>query len=82
MKYNHHMAQDIMSYMDSLCLGCRTYETYSKKGTAQTDIHLEFEGSDTNWLKYNTFKTQVQILQKERDLRNLKTKLNNIIDKF
>ena len=72
MKYNHHLAQEIMSYVEALSLGCRAYNIFNKKDVAQTEIHLEFDGSDNNWLKYKALKTEVQILQKEIELKRLR----------
>lgn len=70
-KYNYHLAQEIMSYVEA-SLGCRAYNIFNKKNVAQTEIHLEFDGSDNNWLKYKALKTEVQILQKEIELKRLR----------
>lgn len=78
-KYNHHMAREIEAMMKDLDLGlCRCFNVHNQKDIKMTEVLLEFESSNRNWLKYSSLKTQISILQKELDIKRLK-ELNDSI---
>lgn len=73
LKYNHHMATEVKAMAKDLNLGaCSCYDGHSNKGTETTEVHLEFDSSPDNWLKYSALKTEISILQKELDIKRLR----------
>lgn len=82
-KYNHHMADDIESMVKELGLGIAIcHNGWSKKDVARTQVMLEFAGTDENWLKYDSLKAQISILQRELEIENLRKRNEAILEKI
>ena len=79
-KYNHHMARKIEAMAKELKLdSCHCWDGNNKKGIEMTEVMLEFDSSDENWLRYSALKTEISILQKELDIKRLRDVSNSIL---
>jgi len=86
-KYNHHMAALVEARAKAFKLdACRCFNVLNQKGIEMTEVMLEFDSSDENWLRYSALRTEISILQKELDierLRNLRASIEqDIEDRF
>jgi len=80
-KYNHSMATEVEAMVKKLNLGkCYCFNVLNQKGIEMTEILLEFDCSQENWLKYSALKTQISILQKELDIKRLRDRNDSILE--
>lgn len=75
------MAREIESMAKELKLdSCHCWNVHNKKNIEMTEVILEFDSSNENWLRYSALKTEISILQKELDIKRLRDRSNSILE--